>query len=204
MTSETSKTSYFNTLIFTIVTGIISLLLLLSLFIPVVNQNAFYFIIAVEAGIFSVIAICIFKIMYNEYEVNKRMRNLKTTKLSLNECPEYFVRTKNGSDTNCTNNYKVQDSNGQKYTLRIYPDDPLTPLPTTLPAATQDKNEVFMLHQLEQAVDLKDASAQCAMVMKEPPINTATTAAQANTLRQYVGYSKLPWMYAQSRCAPYA
>ena len=199
--NESTKTSYFNTLIFTIVSGIISLLLLLTLFSKIVRNNAFYFIIAVEIGIFSVIAICVIKIITNEQILNNLKNKLSTQKISMNDCPDYFIKTEKDDIAICTNNYEVQTGNGRKYMLRIYPAS--VTLPNMLPVTNQDKNEKFKLYQLEQSSDLVDAKAQCAMVMTEPNINSAATAAQKETLSQYKGYSSLPWLYARSRCGPY-
>jgi uncharacterized membrane protein YhaH (DUF805 family) len=61
--NDNKNTSYFNTLIFTIVAGIISLLLLLALVFKPVRDHAMYFIIALEVGIFTIIAVCIYQIV---------------------------------------------------------------------------------------------------------------------------------------------
>lgn len=197
--NENTKISYFNTLIFTIIAGIISLLLLLSLFSDKVKNMAFYFIIAVEVGIFSVVAICIYQIISNEAKLNAKKKNLDA-KIAFTECPDYFIKYDEDSETYCANNYTVTDGAGNKMIMRIYPSD--TNLPD-LPAIIQDKNEKFNLYQLQQSPDLTNAKQQCAPIFQEPNIAAATNPAQAEQLRQYVGYSKLPWSHARTRCAPY-
>lgn len=198
MTNESSRVSYFNTLIFTIVSGILSLLLLLSLFIDIVKEHAFYFIIAVEIGIFTVIAICIYQIVKNE----KMQKNKKLDiKLSFYECPDYFNKIEENSETYCYNNYQVFDARGKSYVLRIYPES--VQLPNSLPVANIDKNEKFNLYQIEQNPEFKNAKDQCAFIVAEPDTNTAISADQQRMMDQYKGYSTLPWTHAQSRCGPY-
>lgn len=198
--NENTKISYFNTLIFTIIAGIISLLLLLSLFSDKVKEKAFYFIIAVEIGIFSVVAICIFQIISNEAKLNALKKNLEA-KIAFTECPDYFIRYDQDGETYCQNHYTTFDKNGTKYVMRIYPAD--IDVPVSLPTPVQDKNEKFNLLQLQQSQDLTNAKQQCAPIFQEPNIAAATSPAQADQLRQYVGYSKLPWSHARTRCAPY-
>lgn len=199
--NENTKISYFNTLIFTIVAGIISLLLLLSLFSDKVKNMAFYFIMAVEIGIFSVVAVCIFQILSNEAKLNAQKKTLEA-KIAFTECPDYFIRSEEGGDTFCLNDYAVSDRTGNQLIMRIYPAD--VPLPDSLPATVLDKNEKFNLYQLQQSQDLTNAKQQCAPIFQEPNVNGASSPAQAEQLRQYVGYSKLPWSHARTKCAPYA
>jgi hypothetical protein len=200
MATEESKVSYFNTLVFTIVSGIISLLLLLSLFFDFVRQNGFYFVIAVEIGIFSVIAICIFQIMRNESLLNA-MRSNALKKLTFTECPDYFVKEDVNGEMMCYNNYSVKDSKGRSYYMRIYPAE------EQLPALiSQGKEEgvkgKMSLYKIEQTVDFKTGKEQCAVVLQEPVLE-GIQPAKREVLQNFVGYSKLPWMHARSRCGPY-
>lgn len=199
--NENTKISYFNTLIFTIIAGIISLLLLLSLFSDKVKDMAFYFIVAVEIGIFSVVAICIFQIISNEAKLNAQKKNLEA-KIAFTECPDYFIRYDEEGETYCENNYTVIDGTGNRLVMRIYPAEPNN-LPPSLPSPLQNKNEKFNLLQLQQSKDLTNAKQQCAPVYQEPNLNAASTPAQRDLLSNYVGYSKLPWSHARTRCAPY-
>lgn len=198
--NENTKISYFNTLIFTIIAGIISLLLLLSLFSEKVKEMGFYFIVAVEIGIFSVVAICIYQIISNEAKLNALKKN-QEAKIAFTECPDYYIKYDQDGETYCANNYTVMDALGNRLVMRIYPSD--TRLPD-LPASVQDKNEIFNLYQLQQSKDLTNAKQQCGPIFQEPNINAASTPAQAEQLRQYIGYSKLPWSHARTRCAPHA
>lgn len=198
--NESSKISYFNTLIFTIVSGIVSLILLLTLVMsPKVKEHAFYFVVAVEIGIFAIIVYCIYQIMFNESKL--RYADI-TSKISFYECPDYFVKTYQGADTLCVNNYQVTDDNDNKFLLRIYPED--QPLPTELPIQTTSKSEKFNLYHIEQTQDFKNAKDECAFILNEPQVNLATSAAKQELLNQFVGYSKLPWMHARSRCGTFA
>ena len=65
--NNNKRISYKNTLIYTIVTAIVSLLILALLFIPSMFDYI-YFIAVIELGIFIIIGVCIYKII--NYEKN--------------------------------------------------------------------------------------------------------------------------------------
>ena len=198
-----SKVSYFNTLIFTIVSGIVSLMLLMLLFFDL-GKKYIYLIITIEVGIFMVIGMCLYMIIKNELELAKG-KDKSNVKFSFTECPDYFVKTEDKSRVICKNNYTMIDPSGIKYTMRIYPADKTKyPLPLSLPATNpNDKNEQFDLYHIEQTPEFKDARDQCAFVGAEPKLNSSTSAAQKEFMKKYEGYSALPWTHAQSRCAPF-
>lgn len=194
-TDKSSRVSYFNTLIFTIISGIISLMLLFALLSTKVRETAFYFIIAVEVGIFVVIAFCLWQIVYNESVLNSKKRDLLKQRLSFSECPDYYIKKEEKDATYCLNNFTIKDYSGT-YAMRIYPSS--ESLPLTLPNTStpgdkiDNKNEKFKLYHIEQSDKLKDARSECNVVLNEPP-----------TTNEFTGYSKVPWTHARSRCAPY-
>ena len=202
MANDVSKISYFNTLIFTIVSGIISLLLLMILFFDFGKQNA-YFIITIEVGIFMVIAICVYQIIRNESLLNSR-KQLSNAKLSFSECPEYFTKTNLGDSVICMNNYKSQEPNGVQYIIKIY--DSSEEIPATLQnpqinyTEATTKKDGFKLYEIEQTPEFKNAIDQCAYIINEPKPTTGT-AVQFQS--KFEGYSKTPWLHAKARCAPY-
>ena len=201
MANNTSKVSFFNTLIFTIVSGVISLILLLALFLDVGKQFA-YTIIVVEIGIFSVISMCIYQIIKNEKKLNKEKTGTDD-KISFDKCPDYFTKVYENDNTVCKNDFTVITPRGQQMKLRIYPVDANIPLPLTLPSAYQGKCEKFNLYQIEQNADFKSAQDQCAIILNEPPVSLAKTQAERDKMAQYEHYSKTPWTYARSKCSKY-
>jgi hypothetical protein len=166
---------------------------------PKVKEHALYFVIAVEIGIFAVIGYCVYQIMVNESKL--KYMDI-TSKISFYECPDYFVKVSEGSETLCVNNYEVTDAKNKKFILRIYPED--QPLPTELPIVTSSKSEKFNLYHIEQTPDFTTAKEECSFVLQEPPTNLATSAAKQELLNQFTGYSSLPWTHARSRCGPFA
>ena len=64
-----SKVSYFNTMIFTIITGTFSLLLLLILLFKD-GRKVLPLILTIEIGVFLIIAVCITQIIIN-YQFDK-------------------------------------------------------------------------------------------------------------------------------------
>ena len=63
--SDPKIKSYFNTLIFTIISGIFSLVLIATLFFDMFKKYI-PFIVTVEIGLFLIIGYCIYKIYNNE------------------------------------------------------------------------------------------------------------------------------------------
>ena len=102
--------NYLNTLIFCIVAKAITILLLGLLFTDLGKQLA-YFIITIEFGLIAVITVSIYQIM--EYEKNKRkeLSSLRTSKISIQSCPDYFTRRVDHDERAiCENKYTSPDN----------------------------------------------------------------------------------------------
>lgn len=196
MVNENSRVSYFNTLIFTIISGIISLLLLLALFFEVGKKNA-YLIIMVEIGIFTIIALCIYKIIINEKRLSKDKKQIYN-KLSFQSCPDYFEKSIENDVTYCKNNFVITNADNTQKKILIYPLAATLPKPS-YPLNNSSSNPItfkFPLYNVEKSDKFKSANDECAIIMKEPPPNVVA-------LQEFKDYSKLPWSYARSRCEPY-
>jgi len=197
MANENSKISYFNTLIFTIVSGIISLLLLLALFFEIGKKYA-YLIVMVEVGIFSIIALCIYQIIVNE----RRIASAKTqrySKISFQKCPDYFEQiTDDSNQVFCKNGFNVIYPDGSQKKILIYPSNPISQFDSILQPVTSSSAKYiqFPLYATEQSDKLKDATDQCGIIMKNP-LSTDPV------LGSFTGYSDTPWTYARSRCEQY-
>jgi hypothetical protein len=200
--NESSKVSYFNTLIFTIIAGIISLLLVLALFSDVGKKNM-YLIITVEVGIFSVIAICIYQIVVNEKLASSR-KNYDSERISFKECPDYYTKSIEDNSTICKNMYRSTDKFNNEYVLRFYPVD-TQPLETVETASGKcdftDRKVCFDLDSIEKESKFTNAKKECAYIVSEPVANL--NGATADDVTKFAGYSKLPWTYATSRCEQY-
>lgn len=198
MANENSKISYFNTLIFTIVSGIISLLLLLALFFEIGKKYA-YLIIMVEFGIFSIILLCIIQIIINERRI-AAAKNQRYNKISLQRCPDYFQQITDGNNAvNCKNGFNILYPDGSQKKILIYPSNPTSQFDQVFPqvTASSPKYLSFPLYSTEQSDKLKNANDQCGVIMKDP-LPTDTVLAP-----DFTGYSQTPWTYARSRCEQY-
>lgn len=191
MASENSKISYFNTLIFTIVSGIISLVLIIMLFFPQ-GKSLIYMIVTAEIGIFSVIGICLYQIIKNELYLNNMKKNLPN-RVSFSECPDYFIREDEKGTTMCKNRYKSRNASNEESTILIYPID--IDLPTSISNESNNTYDKMKLYEIEQNVSLlKEAREQCA-VLDSSPMDSKLTA--------FNDYSKIAWTHARGRCGPY-
>ncbi len=196
----TRKTSYFNTLVFTIIAGIISIILLVLLFFKDFKKYL-PFIVTLEVGIFAMITWCIIQIYINEYALDKLRKNLDY-QITFANCPDYFTKRLVGDKEICSNEYIYIDENKQKKIMKVYPvDDPsrpvsgMRPLPSTAVSdykGGEKKWEKFPLHEIENEPSFKTYSDKCA------PLFQAQTDAKVQYLD---GYNLVPWTNMRSQCS---
>uniref|UniRef100_A0A6C0BEE3 Uncharacterized protein n=1 Tax=viral metagenome TaxID=1070528 RepID=A0A6C0BEE3_9ZZZZ len=197
MSSSPSKSiSYYNTLIFTIISGIISLLLLIALFFDIF-KDYITFIITVEVGIFIIIGGCIWAIIANEQLIDK-YKQAKNFNIDFTTCPDYFIQRNEGGKNICSNEYITEDEYKNKFLTKIYPVDNIDknemyPLPKLHVHSYVDSTKPYDKYDssiIETATDLKETRDKCAAVLGQN-IN-------------YKLYSAMPWTSAIARCESFA
>lgn len=188
------KASYFNTLIFTIISGIVSLILLAMLFFDVFRPYI-PFIITVEVGIFAIILFCIYKI-YTIEKVNELIKADKNFSIDFMQCPDYYVTKKIDGKTICSNEYMIEDQYRKKSIMKIYPADVLGQTTYSFPqnhsvsyTNLTNPQEKFDLTSFATTRDLATNQQRCNAVF-----------GQNDTYRHY---SKLPWTSIKSKCDSY-
>lgn len=196
-----NKVAYMNTLIFTIITGIISLAVLSLLFFDF-GKKFIWFILTFEIGVFLVIALCIYSIVQAE---KKKPENII---IQLNQCPDYYTRVVGQSNIEyCMNWYTVKDMYGNNYVARLYPlkdgaNNTITPLTSfssnaiTTPTSTSVRYDSFPLYGLQNDTVLKTTQDRCMAVSGQLPISYSNTT--------YKDIPTVPWTYARSRCASFS
>lgn len=189
---DSKKFSYKNTLIYTIITAIVSVGLLVLLAFKGFFDYI-YLIAIVELGIFCIIGYCIFRIINYEKGLD-RMKLNSNNFIAFNECPDYFVKKFDTSGTPyCSNEYQVKDKVNNSYIMKIYP--PGIPLPSQHdPSLTPDnanKYEKFWLNEITNAKELKTMKDKCVVLSTEPT---------DPRLSKYRGYTNVPWTYVRGRC----
>lgn len=206
ITKDDEKIAYFNTLIFTIIAAITSLIVLGLLFFTG-GKEYIYFIVVFEIGLFTTIAFCIYQIVSankNNSLADDGCKSKKAKKLVIgfNECPDYFVKRMSTDNQNilCVNEYPVKDKVGNIYIMRITPayidgvlqkpDDTLTPINNHI---DQSPLNVVRLNALKNDSNFKDYSDKCPLLFEIPKQVTDTNG-------EYLFYSQLPWTYLKSRC----
>lgn len=196
----TRKTSYFNTLIFTVIAGIVSIILLLLLLFKDFKKYL-PFIVTLEVGIFAMIIWCIIQIYINEYALDKLRKNLDY-QLSFSTCPDYFTKRLIGDKEICSNEYIYVDENNKKQLMKIYPIDDksrpvsgMRPLPSTADSnykGNEKKWEKFPLHELENEPSFKTYADKCSPLFQEP---------SDEKIKYLKGYELVPWTNMRSQCA---
>jgi hypothetical protein len=189
MVDAEQKIAYFNTLVFTIVSGIVSLGILIFMFFKPAAK-LFPFLITVEVGIFLIIIVTITQIILAERERNK-YKNQKNFTINFTSCPDYYIERNIGDKKICSNEYIVEDKNKVNYIMKILPAEgsysfPDTHNPSYSTDSAQDK---FNNLVIANSSVLKDNAEKCAALFGR---NDSFTA-----------YSHIPWSGVQARCNSY-
>lgn len=192
--SDDRKISYFNTLIFTIITAIASLAVLALLFFPF-GKDFIFFIIAYEIGVFLIIAYCVYKIIRGDKDLRDQRASFV---VRFDECPDFYTKNLHKEDNKlwCHNDYKVVDTaTKQEYIYRIYPlkvDNAEVNLPKTIDLAARNNPAYtqFELKKLETDDKYETYQKKCSVLYKNPRSGNSA----------YNSFQDLPWTYAKSRC----
>lgn len=195
------KIAYFNTLIFTVITGIVSLIVLSFLFFDF-GKAFIYLIVIFEMGVFIIIGTCIYFIIKAEGDKKNKTDYL----VNIDQCPDYYTKTTNVLDGKdyCLNYHQGSDALGTRVLTRIFPmknangDDLMVSRSIRLseisPVASQSDYNNFPLYSLQTDEKLNDTAKRCDAIFRKPSASLGTNGA-------YDSHSLMPWTYARSRCA---
>jgi hypothetical protein len=108
---------YVNTIVFSVITGVISLgLLLLLLFVPALAHQYAYLVITVELGLLAVMVQAIVRIVLYEQDLRSAAQDAAKNAMVVDVCPDYWTasttQTPSGPDVTCSNQYTAP--NGQR------------------------------------------------------------------------------------------
>lgn len=195
MGKSQNKISYFNTLMFTIFTGIVSLGVLSFLFFDF-GKKFIYFIIAFEVGVFMLIAYCLYKIISGDKKINAKDKYV----VRFDECPDYYSKKIIEGKEYCFNEYVVKDNAGNVKVIKITPaeiggvkQDPDSAITLTDIVEPNAKLYAkFELHKLENDDNIPTYEEKCKYLFKQPPVDE-----KYNSYRQF---TYIPYTYAKSRC----
>ena len=101
MASTDMSTQYVNTMVFAVVAGILSLmLLLLIMYASDTVQQYSLFIMTVEGGLVLIIAVAIFQIIGYEQKHSKQRRDGTQNAITVMTCPDYWTMQADGKTCN--------------------------------------------------------------------------------------------------------
>jgi len=194
--NSTKTRSYLNTLVFAIIAGIISVLLLFVLMFKKLREFT-PFVITLEVGIFLVLFSCIGHIWIIESRLG-RLRNQGISSIGFDSCPDYYVKRLDGSKEFCSNEYVLQDEYGKSFIMKVYPantDKVKIPLPTSheqsMSTNTDKPYDKFYLREIESDMNLKTPADKCAPLFSQP---------SDPKLAYLNGFNRLPWSTMRSKC----
>ena len=187
MVDAEQRVAYFNTLVFTIISGIVSLGILIFMFFKPAAK-LFPFLITVEVGIFLIIIITITQIIIAQKEKDK-YKNKKNFTINFTTCPDYYVERNDGEKKLCSNEYIVEDEHKVQRIMKIIPEDGTFPATHISTYTTDIAIDKFNNLVIDNGTGLKDNLGKCA--------------ALAGRNEAFKDYSKIPWSGVQARCDSY-
>ena len=187
MVDAEQKVAYFNTLVFTIISGIVSLGILIFMFFKPAAK-LFPFLITVEVGIFLIIIITITQIVMAEKQKDK-YKNNKNFTINFTTCPDYYVERIIDGKKVCSNEYIVEDKNRVLRIMKILPETDSFPPTHSTSYTTNDAKDKFHNIVIDNATELKDNLGKCAALAGRTPA--------------FKAYSEIPWSSVQARCDSY-
>lgn len=170
---------YINTMVFAIVSGVVSLILLLALaYVPSVGEYAIL-ILTVQIALLLIVVIALARIWWFGSQSAARTDLSNRNTLSVGFCPDYMVATandsSNGGGTTCQNRYA-----GSKTKIWTGSTDTKDP---------KDTPDVVKLAPLDgQSIS---SVCQAANDQKQPPASGLLSSSTAN----------VPWTELRSRCS---
>jgi len=195
MVQKNREISYFNTLIFTIVAGVVSLILLSTLFFSAMKPYLVG-IVTIEIGIFIIIGYCIYKIVKNDNTIRDLMKKNKIV-INFDECGDYYVkRTDSAGKMYCTNDYIITDDTNRKFIMKIVGSNMNVPGMNKINYSSSntafyrdDRTETYMLRELADNSNMPTYQEKCKPLYED-----------VSGLEVYKPYKNIPWTYARSRC----
>jgi len=191
MVQKNREISYFNTLIFTIVAGVVSILLLSSLFFSAMKPYIVA-IITIEIGIFIIIGYCVYKIIKNDNTIRDLLKKNKIV-INFDECADYYVRrTRPDGKQYCSNDYVITDETNTKYIMKIIPPSSSVPAANPINYASsnttfnESRRETYLLSELADNSNWATYQEKCKPLYEE--------------VLGYSEYKDMPWTYIRSRC----
>jgi hypothetical protein len=178
-------------MIFTIITGVFSILLVSILLF---KGNALPLVITLEVGIFATIVTCLIRV----YLLSKDKPTQEISDLLYDKCPDYYTKIFSKGKEVCSNEH-VYTIDNETYMRKHYPVN-VSPFPATHvndinPA--DRKFDKFYLNELKQNSKLSNVYDQCNAI-KGLQLPSTLTADEKTAMGDY---AYVPWTYMQSKCA---
>lgn len=119
--AESKLSVYINTMVFTIVAGVISLILLALLFLGSdLTQRYAPLIITIEVGLLAIIVIAIVRIIMYERRMEKLQKNSIDNLLAVKSCPDYWTMSESREDgVVCNKMYEMPRDDDDPMATRV-------------------------------------------------------------------------------------
>lgn len=185
--------SYINTLVFAIITGLVTLVLLIGiLFSSAMNEYA-YVLVTVEVGLIAIVSYALYNIIAYESKMKRLSSTASKNALLAQNCPDYYTVGYDATGAAvCKNFFKGRSPSGESFAMFYVPSQQYT---SRMENARREY--VFSGNPPSSSIAMKDFENKrvedtCKQVQGRPPENdTAKTVAN-----NYV----IPWTDMRPKC----
>lgn len=201
MQNENRRISYVRTLVFTIVSALLSIALFAMIFVKGA-RDWLLFIIVAEIGIFSIIFYCIYAIINREKKL-QAMRDPNNYVIKFDNCPDYYVKRYDTATKGyfCSNEYVISDTRNptKNLIMKVYAENDNSSPPNhnadfkvkndSGPVTDPQPMDKFMIDDF--LTKLTTTNERCQVV------NPNVVEQSTDALK---GYKNIPWTSVQKRC----
>lgn len=109
--SRSSTSLYINTMVFTIIAGVLSAVLAIVLWMGNSKVHSFApIIVTLEIGLLAVIITSVVRVIKFERKLSAQQQNVLDNAVAVRSCPDYWVMKESGNGNHtCTNSYTTPD-----------------------------------------------------------------------------------------------
>lgn len=175
--------TYVNTLVFSIISGMVSVALLLTLMLSDSLSAYMFVIVTIEIGLLLIIINAMYRVIAYERNMRNAINNASKNSFAADNCPDYYTMRFSSTGNTCANVFKGIAPGGIKYVMYYVPSAKyqLTGQGNSVVFSGNAPDDVIKIKNLE-SIKIDDA---CKIVQGKP--------ADADTDKKEANNYTIPW-----------
>jgi hypothetical protein len=189
--------SYVNTLVFAIVAGMISLILLLGLLFTTAMGAYSWFVITLEVGLITIIIWTLVRIFTYESRMRRMNRNATKNALVAQTCPDYYTVFHDAvGSADCRNIFRGRSPANEEFVMVYVPGTNFEADPAVRGGIIFKSNPPDHRIEMKKFED-KRINDTCAIVQGRDPSSADAMPLEANNYN-------IPWTDLRTKCEGFA